>query len=327
MLFWTMRIGLGLAALILAGLVGERVAEAVDARRLPPPGRMVDIGGGRSLHLLCAGDAAAPAIVVEQGAGEPAILWRSIQRKAAGFARLCLYDRAGYGWSPPAPAFQPVEERAADLHRLLKAANISGPYILVAHSYGGLIVRAFARSYPADTAGIVMVDAIEESIAFHPDYLGFIRQSRPFVGAMRGAAAMGIMRLVGLFSGSGAADAMAREDERLAAAMTAPPSFFAAISGDMCSIEAAAATPAYALPEGMGKLGDLPVVAITHGKPFPGPFARLEPFWLPGQKRMASLSSRGRLVVARKSNHMIQQDEPDLVIAALRSVVEEAGRK
>jgi pimeloyl-ACP methyl ester carboxylesterase len=327
MLFWTIRIGLGLAALILVGLVGERVAEAVDARRLPPPGRMVGIGDGRSLHLLCQGDAAAPAIVVEQGAGEPAILWRSIQRKAAGFARFCLYDRAGYGWSPPAPAFQPVEERAADLHRLLQVGGVRGPYILVAHSYGGLIVRAFARAYPRDTAGIVMVDAVEESIAFHPDYLGFLRQSRPFVGAMRAAAAVGIMRLAGLFSGSDAKDMMARQDETLAASIAARPSFFAAISGDMRSIEAAAAAPVNALPEGMGKLGDLPVAVITHGKPFPGPFARLEPFWLAGQKRMASLSTRGRLVVAGKSNHMIQHDEPELVVAALRSVVEEAGRK
>jgi pimeloyl-ACP methyl ester carboxylesterase len=120
---------------------------------------------------------------------------------------------------------------------------------------------------------------------------------------------------------------MARQDERFAASITARPSFFAAISGDMRSIEAAAAMPGNALPEGMGRLGDLPVTVITHGQPFPGPFARLEPFWLAGQKRMASLSTRGRLVVAGKSNHMIQHDEPELVIAALRSVVEEAGRK
>ncbi|MDB5694340.1 MAG: alpha/beta hydrolase fold [Alphaproteobacteria bacterium] len=328
MLFWTIRIGMGLAVLILTGLIGERIAEAIDARRLPPPGTMVGISGGRSLHLLCEGDAAAPAMVVEQGAGEPAILWRALQKKAAGFSHFCLYDRAGYGWSPPAPAFQTVEERAADLHDLLKAAGVKGPYILVAHSYGGLVVRAFSRAYPRETAGIVMVDAIEESIAFHPDYLRFIRQSRPIVAAMRAAAALGIMRLVGAFSrGDHEGGAVSREDERLAAAITARPSFFTAIAGDLKSIEAAAATPSNALPTGMGSLGDLPVVAITHGKPFPGPFARLEPFWLPGQKRMVSLSSRGRLITAEKSNHMVHQDQPDLVLAALRSVVEDAGRR
>jgi pimeloyl-ACP methyl ester carboxylesterase len=328
MLFWTIRVGLGLAVLVLLGLVGERIAEARDARRLPPPGTMVDIGGGRTLHLLCEGNAAAPAIVVEQGAGEPAILWRGLQKQAAGFARFCLYDRAGYGWSPPAPAFQPIEERAADLHRLLQAAGVKGPYVLVAHSYGGLVVRAFARAFPHDTAGMVMVDAVEESIAFHPDYLAFIRQSRPFVGAMRVAAALGVMRLVGALSSSGhEGGAIAREDERFAGAATARPSFYAAIAGDLKSIEAAAAAPANALPEGMGKLGDLPLVAITHGQPFPGPFARLEPFWLPGQQRMASLSSRGRLIVAGQSNHMIHQDQPDLVLAALRSVVVEADRR
>jgi pimeloyl-ACP methyl ester carboxylesterase len=324
MLFWITRIGLILLVLTVAGLVAERIAEALDDRRFPPPGRLVDIGGGRALHLVCEGSA-GPVIVVEQGAGEPAMMWRSLQMKAAGFARLCLYDRAGYGWSPPAPAWQNIDERAADLHRLLEAAGLPGPYILAAHSYGGLVVRAFARAYPKDTAGLVMVDAIEESIAFHPDYLRFIGQSRPIVTVMRGAAALGIMRLVGLMGGGEAArDEADREGQRLAGAVAARPAFYAAIAGDLRSIEEASTR--YPLPEGMGGLGDMPVIVLTHGQPFPGPFARLEPFWRPGQERMARLTSQGELIVAEKSNHMIMHDQPDLVLDALRAMVAKATR-
>jgi pimeloyl-ACP methyl ester carboxylesterase len=301
------------------GLVGERVAEARDNRRFPAPGKLVGIDGGRFLHLLCEGSA-GPVIVIEQGAGEPAMLWRSLQMKAAGFARVCLYDRAGYGWSPAAPDWQNVDERAADLHALLKAAGLPGPYILAAHSYGGLVVRAFARAHADDTAGLVMVDAVDESIAFHPDYLAFISKSRPIVASMRAASALGLMRLVALIGqDEEPRDEGDRYGRQVAAAMAARPEFYAAIAGDLRSIEDA--SNRYPLPEGMGVLGDVPVTVLTHGRPFPGPFARLEPFWRAGQERMAGLSSRGELIVAEKSNHMIVQDQPELVLDALRSMV------
>ena len=321
MLFWAARIALGLVVLLVIGAIVEQVVERSEDRRPPPVGRLVDIGGGRSLHLACEGK--GPTVVVVQGAGEPAMMWRGFQRKAAGFARFCLYDRAGYGFSPPAGQAQDIDERAADLRRLLHASGEPGPYILVAHSYGGLVVRAFARLYPTDTGGLVMVDAIEESIAFHPDYLAFIRQSKPFVLAIRAAAAVGIVRLADrLMRGGPPADEADRQGKELASAASARPAFYAAIAGDIASIEQA--SHRYPLPLGLGGVGDMPVIVITHGKPFPGPFARLEPFWRKGQDRMESLSTHGRLIVAAKSNHMIVHDEPGLVLAALRSMVSPA---
>jgi len=322
--FWS----IGAASFLLviaAALMLQRMLEVRDRKRFPPPGRLVPIGGGRVLHLLEAGE--GPVVIVEQGAGEPAILWRRIQREASSFAHVCLYDRAGYGWSPAAPEWQDVDARAADLRALLENAGLPGPYVLVAHSYGGLVVRAFARLYPDKVRALVMVDAIEESIAFHPDYLGFLKGARPFLVLMRAAAALGLMRLVGRLSGGGdGEDGVDPESGRMAGAQSARAAFYAAIAGDVRSI--AAAARAWPLPEGMGGLGDIPVTALTHGKPFPGPFARIEPLWLPGQERWIRLTSRGELIVAKDSNHMIQMDEPELVVAALRKAcAAETGAK
>ena len=228
--------------------------------------------------------------------------------EARQFARLCLYDRPGYLWSPPARRGRSVEARARDLHALLRSAGEPGPYILVAHSYGGLVVRAFAREFPKDVAGLVMVDAIEETIAFHPDYQRFLRRARPFMAVLRGLAAIGLLRAFGTLFGGKPRDA----DAAAMSAATARPSFFAAIADDMASLRRPA--------ENYGTLGDVPLIVITHGKPFPGPFAALEPFWRAGQERFAALSTRGTLRVAENSSHMIATDEPAVVLEALREM-------
>jgi pimeloyl-ACP methyl ester carboxylesterase len=300
---------------VLAGMgaVAERWIERRDRKSSPPPGRIVPLGDGRSLHLLCEGN--GPAVVVEQGAGEPSILWRPLQRRAADFCTFCLYDRAGYGWSPQARIPQPLEARASDLRLALSAAGVAPPYILVAHSYGGLVALAFARLYPDGTAGLLMVDAIDEGLAAHPDYRAFVAKGRWFVRLLRGAAALGMLRLVArLFS-----NAEEPPEERMAGAEMVRPGFFAAIGGDLRTI--LALEPGTRPPP----LGDLPLTVITHGKPFPGPFAALERLWRPEQDRIARLSTRGRLVVATESNHMIASDEPDLVLAELERLVEQGG--
>lgn len=318
---WLAWLCAGLVLLLLAAAAAEKLLEARDRRRFPAPGRLVPIGGGRSLHLLCAGTS-GPAVVVEQGAGEPSILWRSLQRQAASFARLCLYDRAGYGWSPPAPAPQDVEARAADLRSLLRAAGVAGPYLLVAHSYGGLVVQSFASQFPGDVAGILMVDAIDARMAAHPDYLRLIRKGAVFVGVMRFAAALGLMRLAGLIGRDEDAPADAQA-QRMAAAQAARPAFFRAVAQDLASIREAARR--HAAHPATPTLGDLPLTVITHGRPFPGPFAAIEALWRPGQDAIARLSTRGRLVVATNSNHMIQMDEPQVVLGALRDMAERAA--
>ena len=125
---------------LLAGFFYELIGERRDANRHPAPGRLVSVGDHK-LHLLCKGDA-APTVVIEQGAGEASHFWWPVQDQIAEFATVCTYDRAGYGWSEATRAGRTIDDRGEELRTLLANAGIPGPYIFVAHSYGGLIVRA-----------------------------------------------------------------------------------------------------------------------------------------------------------------------------------------
>jgi hypothetical protein len=95
------------------------------------------------------------------------------------------------------------------------------------------------------------------------------------------------------------------------------PGEYAAAADDIDSLERVAdAQRVSATP---GSLGALPLTVVTHGIAFPGPFAFLEDGWRAGQERLAALSTAGELIVAHKSNHMIQLDEPELIVYAIRS--------
>ncbi len=162
---WLRRLLVGVVALAVglpaAGLLFQFVATAFDARRFPPPGRLVDLGGHR-LHLQCQG-AGVPVVALEAGNLSFSLQWAWIAPGVARTTRVCAYDRAGYGWSDPAP-WPPIAGRQADdLARLLEIAGEPGPYVLVGHSYGALVTRAFAARYPEATAGVVLIDPAHPS--------------------------------------------------------------------------------------------------------------------------------------------------------------------
>jgi pimeloyl-ACP methyl ester carboxylesterase len=122
------------------------------------PARLVSIGGGRSLYLQCAGSA-GPTVVLEAGFGGNTLNWRDVQPQLGRTTRTCAYDRAGLGNSPPMPGVHDAQNEIDDLQRLLSAAHIKPPYVLVGHSYGGILVRLFASQHPDEAVGVVLVDA------------------------------------------------------------------------------------------------------------------------------------------------------------------------
>ena len=148
-----------LAVLALASLGGgwETVREAADAQAYPIPGQLIDVGG-HQLHLNCTGTG-SPTVVLEPGAGGISSDLGWIAPAVAHDTRVCVYDRAGRGWSDPADTPQDATQIATDLHTLLHRGNVPGPYVLAGHSFGGLYALTFAARYPAEVAGMVLVDS------------------------------------------------------------------------------------------------------------------------------------------------------------------------
>ena len=279
------------------------MGERRDARLNPAPGRLISVGDHK-LHLLCKGSA-APAVVIEQGAGELSKFWWPVQDEIAKFAHVCTYDRAGYGWSEPGRSGATIEDRTRELHSLLSKAGVQGPFIFVAHSYGGLIVRNYVREYPGQVAALVLVDTPSESSIFQSEVLSLYAKARV------------INRMVGLVSRFGVLRLLSHwvSLDRFGLWLTKPAEY-AALCDDLASLERVPAS--MRVSESAGTLGPLPVIVITHGQPFPGPFAVLEKNWSEGQTQLAALSTNSVLMVAKNSNHMIQHDEPALVVGAIR---------
>lgn len=124
----------------------------------------VDIGG-RNIHVAVSGDG-TPAVILEAGWGCWSEHWQPVQELTAGLTATYSYDRAGHGSSDPNEPWS-LEGWVADLERWLTAAQVSGPYLLVAHSYGGHIARAFAAAHRPDVVGMVLVDADHEDLNDH----------------------------------------------------------------------------------------------------------------------------------------------------------------
>lgn len=111
------------------------------------------------MHLFASGDASGgPAVVLEAGAGAFSTDWYLVQQEVGRFAPVCSYDRAGHAWSELGPRPRTMKQAAYDLRRLLMKAGVRGPYVMVGHSLGGMLVRVFAAEYPDDVAGVVLVD-------------------------------------------------------------------------------------------------------------------------------------------------------------------------
>ena len=148
-------------ALSVLGFIYQTAAEASDREAYLPPGQMVEIDE-HPMHILCTGEG-SPTVILEAGAGHFSATWAWVQPMVGQDTRVCAYDRAGYGWSEPAPEPRDAQRIAAELHTLLDMAAVEPPYVLVGHSLGGIYIRVYRSQYPDEVAGMVLVDAT------HPD--------------------------------------------------------------------------------------------------------------------------------------------------------------
>jgi pimeloyl-ACP methyl ester carboxylesterase len=271
---------------------------------------LVDIGGGRRLYLECAGQG-GPTVVLEAGFRTRADLWSDdlIQPEAprtmvfpgvAAFTRVCAYDRPGTttviegellpSRSDPVAMPRTAAESVHDLHALLEAAYVSGPYVLVGHSYGGMLMRLYASTYPDDVVGMVLVDAFSEGLEAQmtaEQWTTYAEIFQPVPEALAGYPDLEFTDL----------DLSASQVRDATDASPLPP------------------LPLFMLSRGrsMTMPSDLPGGLTGEG---------LERAWTAEQDRLAALLPRARHVIARESEHYIQLQQPELVIDAVRQVVE-----
>lgn len=127
--------------------------------------KMISLGD-RMLYIDCDGKGAPGTVILMSGAASTTKVWAKVQARVSSFARVCSYDRAGDGESDkPSSKQQSVDEAVDDLHKLLKASNETGPFILVAHSRAGLYARRFVTTFPREVAALVFVDSSHEEQA------------------------------------------------------------------------------------------------------------------------------------------------------------------
>lgn len=296
-----------LALLPIAGASYEAMASASDNQRAP--GALIDVGGYR-LHLNCTGQG-APTIILDAGLGGSSLDWSLVQPELSRTTRTCAFDRAGMGWSDLGRSERTPEHIADELAILLERANIDGPYVLVAHSLAGKNARLFAMRHREDVAGLVLIDARHEYV----DEQTNASEQEAFLAAMEGqsfqydaARRLGVVRLFG--DRLAGVPSMAAQVRAAIALMATRPEAVATTAE-----EARARAASDDLLRNAPSLGDIPLVAIAAGENMP------EPRWAEGQRRLAALSTNGRLVVAQGSSHAVAWDDPALVIATVREVV------
>ena len=158
---WMLPVLLAFVLVVGCGGHGQRGATTKPPSPVPVSegaGGLVSVGGGRSLYLECVGSG-NPTVVLEAGFPGNTLNWRDVQPELGRTTRACAYDRAGLGHSPPMPGVHDAQDEIDDLQRLLVAAHLEPPYVLVGHSYGGILVRLFASQHHGEAAGVVLVDA------------------------------------------------------------------------------------------------------------------------------------------------------------------------
>ncbi|HVW09414.1 MAG TPA: alpha/beta hydrolase [Bryobacteraceae bacterium] len=327
---------LGFAALIACGFLYEQASEWHDHREFPRIGQAVDIGG-RSLNLYCTGQG-SPAVIFDSGGNQPGYSWLLVQPKVARFTRACWYDRAGYGWSDTVSGSRTSAEIAADLHKLLHAARIPPPYVLVGHSFGGFNIRLFAARYRKETAGLVLADSADEFE--NPDFLPAVLQSpvqrllpREYWGAVAAGAEflvhLGVMRLLDNGAGPTVKPLTARDVALFHALALQAKTFDATTSEGLDHENSAAQVRA------VRDLGSLPLVVLTGGRFVPGrqddPQALMLAAYMKQriygtQAALAKLSSRGEQRILPFSGHAIPFDDPQSIVDAVQDVVGAARR-
>jgi len=301
--------------------------------KLPPPGRMIDIGG-RRLHVQISGES-GPSVILESGLAATSLTWALVQPLIAQFAHVMSYDRAGLGWSDDATRPATALNAVQDLEALLDRAGLPAPFLLVGHSFGGLIARIFQQRHPELVAGLVLVDPVVRDEWREPTAQRRAMLGRGVMLSRRGAtlARIGVVRfaltrltsgsqrvpgLLGkIFAGRGAGTA----NRLVGEVRKIPREHWPAVAAHWSEERAFRTMADYLenLPLSVSQLdehrnlGDLPVIILSSGNSSPEGLAEHD--------RDVRLSTRGEHIVVPDTGHWINLDAPAVIAGAVRRIL------
>ncbi len=340
-LHWLGRVALGILILLLGlvavGAIYQENATARDAQAYKPLDQIVHVNGIQ-MRLDCKGTG-SPTVVLEAAAQSSAVTWGRIPDDVAQFTRVCSYDRPGYGWSDPVREELVPERVAAMLHHLLAQAGEQPPYLMVAHSMGGVYIRTFAAAYPGDVVGMVLVDTSHENQALltpveireSPEFAEAMKSQSTTLQLLRIAEPLGLLRAFKLLDAAATSLHLPEGKKAAYLAESYRTGYFAAYLREVDMMQA------YFEQGGKPKsLGDIPLIVLSaelsaqklseqyppslRGKLTTDTLQQLVHDMSGLQDELAGLSTRGKRIIVPGTGHFIQLDAPQVVTDAIREV-------
>ena len=292
------------------------------------PGSLVDIGAGRHLNLRCTGSG-TPTVILESGAISDSMAWFKVQPDVARFARVCAYDRAGFGFSDAGPLPRNVDAATDDLYALIRAAHIATPVVLVGHSLGTNIVRRFADGHAAEVAALVLLDPPPQHVAeFAPAWIKEDAKER--------AEGIAYMRKCEQGAKKGLLDAPPPELDRC---LRKPnPQFSATLNAAQHSTKSQVAfwRTLISVEETSGEFLEHPVspkerhgaipllilVADSSNADAPPEVRKpLDAAQAKTNRLIAATSTRSEILAVAHSSHEVEMDRPDAVVDAIQKAI------
>jgi len=285
-----MRVAIFVLIMGIVGTVYQTAATEADQRNFPPPGNLIDVDGFK-MHIHCEGTG-SPSVILESMSGGTSTYWGWIQPEVQTQTRVCVYDRAGFGWSESDPEPQSLARTVRNLHTLLVNANIEGPYVMVGHSLGGVYARQFAADYPDEVAGVMLLDeANPQQFVKYPELFA---EGDNFVNILKGikfANRIGVGHLYFALGGKMDFSGLPEPQRSQMEAFWSTPQYF-----ETQGAEIIAGREIWADALKLEGLGDLPLMVVSRG-------VNLDYEWNKYQDELAALSTNSLHITVDGANH------------------------